>query len=729
LNNLQVADNGSYTLNVTNSAGTATSDAAMLNVADLTKPAITTEPHSHTVLPGSSVTFTVAATGSTFFDYQWLFKGNNLPSATNATLTITNVQSANLGAYSVIVKNAAGSSPSDAALLQFPAVATKSYADTVKEDAPVAYWRLDETSGEIAKDSIGSSDGNYLNGVVLGRPGALVGDTNKAAGFVITNLTKVDVPWSDALNAPVFTAELWAKVTGNGTYRSAMTSRESSPQAGYIFYAEPGNTWQFWIGSSDPLGWSVVQGPAVQLGAYAHLVGVYDGTNSYFYVNGVLAGQKTAVLAPNSLNPLRIGAGASEGDGDFFFQGDVDEAAIYNTALSEDRILAHYVAGFPLTTPPTITVQPVSQFALAGGKTTFSVAASGGQPLHYQWKFNNQDITNATSNTLALTNVTTASVGNYLVVVSNTGGTVTSSVVTLAIPSRSTKAYADLIKGDGPVAYWRLGEPSDNTDGIAKDEIGLNDGSYLNGTTLGVSGAIPGDTNTAASFSSADRQKMDVPWTDTINAPQFTVELWARVTGNSGSYRSPLTSRADSPQRGYIFYAEPGNTWQFWSGKGDSSGWDNIAGPAVRTNEWTYLAATYDGTTKRFFVNGTIVGSSTAAFGPNDTSPLRIGGGASEGDGNYFFQGNVDEAAVYNKALGADQIIVHYLGGVSPAGANVSLSFARNPNNIVLTWPSGTLQSATAISGTWAPVAAAQSPYTIALPTADSARFYRILVQ
>ncbi|HTG43679.1 MAG TPA: LamG-like jellyroll fold domain-containing protein, partial [Verrucomicrobiae bacterium] len=517
------------------------------------------------------------------------------------------------------------------------------------------------------------------------------------------------------------TAELWAQVTGGSGHRSPLTSRGDGPQTGYIFYAEPGNTWQFWAGTSEPLGWSILQGPAVQPNAYAHLVGVYDGTNLFFYVNGLLQRQLPVTFAQNLLNPLRIGAGATEGEGNFFFEGTVDEVAIYNKALGEDRILAHYVAGFPLTTPPSITAQPSARFALSGGSTTFSVSATGGLPLNYQWKFNNQNIAGATDRTLTLTNLSSVNVGAYTVVISNTGGTQTSSAATLSIPVASTKNYRDLIKSDGPAAYWRLGESSGE---VAKDEVSGQDGAYLNAVTLGVPGAIPKETNTAAHFTTSLSQKIDVPWSESLNTPVFTAEVWARVTGGAGNYRSPLTSRADSPQRGFIFYAEPGNTWQFWSGKGDQTGWDAIAGPAVQLNQWAHLAATYDGTTKRFFVNGQEVGSSTAPYGTNDTSVLRIGGGASEGDGNYFFEGDVDEVAIYNKALSQEQIIIHYLASIK---AEAALRITRDQQNLTINWDSGTLQSAADITGPWAPVTGATSPYTVP-PNGTRARFYRLLV-
>src|ERR1700704_317743 len=75
-------------------------------------PVITTQPKSQTAVAGSSVTFTVAATGTTPLGFQWKFNGANLSGATNLTLRLDNVQPANAGSYSVRVSNPYGSAQS-----------------------------------------------------------------------------------------------------------------------------------------------------------------------------------------------------------------------------------------------------------------------------------------------------------------------------------------------------------------------------------------------------------------------------------------------------------------------------------------------------------------------------------------------------------------------------------------------------------------------------------------
>src|ERR1039458_7984262 len=86
------------------------------------------------------------------------------------------------------------------------------------------------------------------------------------------------------------------------------------------------------------------------------------------------------------------------------------------------------------TTPqaPTIATQPQTKTVNAGTTVTFSVAASGAS-LNYQWRFNGQTISSATTSTLTLNSVTAANDGGYSVYVWNAYGSVTSATASLAV--------------------------------------------------------------------------------------------------------------------------------------------------------------------------------------------------------------------------------------------------------------------------------------------------------
>ncbi len=118
ISNAQLSDIGGYSVVVSNANGTATSASANLSVTVPTAPSIVTQPQNLTVLPGQNASFTVIAGGSAPLGYQWYFNTNTLiPNATGSTLTVTNVQVANAGAYSVVVSNFVSTAASTNAFL------------------------------------------------------------------------------------------------------------------------------------------------------------------------------------------------------------------------------------------------------------------------------------------------------------------------------------------------------------------------------------------------------------------------------------------------------------------------------------------------------------------------------------------------------------------------------------------------------------------------------------
>ena len=114
----QASHAGSYTVVVSNTAGSVTSSAATLTVNALVNvPTITTPPQSQVAIVTSNVTFTVAATGSGL-TYQWRKDGVAIGNATSATLTLNSVTRAASGVYSVVVTSGGSSTTSGNATLR-----------------------------------------------------------------------------------------------------------------------------------------------------------------------------------------------------------------------------------------------------------------------------------------------------------------------------------------------------------------------------------------------------------------------------------------------------------------------------------------------------------------------------------------------------------------------------------------------------------------------------------
>jgi len=114
LGNVQLDDSGSYSVFVSNGAGGVNSSNALLSVG--IAPVITAQPSSLTVLQGQDASFSVAATG-TPLSWFWRRNGTFIAGATNSSLILTNVTTANAGTYTVVVSNFLGSVTSAGAVL------------------------------------------------------------------------------------------------------------------------------------------------------------------------------------------------------------------------------------------------------------------------------------------------------------------------------------------------------------------------------------------------------------------------------------------------------------------------------------------------------------------------------------------------------------------------------------------------------------------------------------
>ncbi len=115
---------------------------------------------------------------------------------------------------------------------------------------------------------------------------------------------------------------------------------------------------------------------------------------------------------------------------------------------------------------PVITAQPVNQAVLAGASASFSVTATGQAPLSYQWRFNGSPIPGATSSTLNLANAQTGAAGNYDVVVSNTAGSVGSSVAVLTVLEAGVFANGSFESG---FSGWTVSGNASLISGLATD--------------------------------------------------------------------------------------------------------------------------------------------------------------------------------------------------------------------------------------------------------------------
>jgi hypothetical protein len=202
-----------------------------------------------------------------------------------------------------------------------------------------------------AANSKSGNTGDYVNGVTMSVPGAIVGDGNTAAQF-------------DGVNDHVQVTGTTGIPAGSAVRSVEMWFKTSSAARQVLFnYGSLANTQEFglWLnaGGASMTAWGsggdkvFALSAAVNDGAWHQVVKTYNGTAITLYVDGVALAPQAATRA-TVMDTYGFGIGAviatgATGSGGYF-TGTLDEVSVYSTVLSQATISSHYSIGS--ATPP-----------------------------------------------------------------------------------------------------------------------------------------------------------------------------------------------------------------------------------------------------------------------------------------------------------------------------------------------------------------------------------------
>ncbi len=384
---VQSTDAGTYTVVVSNSAGSATSDNARLTVA--CPPAIITQPSSQTVAAGASVSFSAAAVGEPAPTYQWQCNGSAIQGATNSSYTIACASVGNSGTYTVTATNAAGSITSNGAVLTVgaaPAFTIQPQSQSAKVGASVTFTAA--ASGSPAPAYQWLKNGNTVPGATSASYTISQASTNSAGTYAV----------------------IAANTAGTATSNSATLTIDSPP-----------------IFTLQPLSQKVKVGASVTFTAEASgsPAPTYQWLKNGNTIPGATGASYTiARVSTNSAGTYTVTA-----------------ANIAGTATSNGATLT-------VDSPPVFTLQPLSQKVKVGASVTFTAAASGSPAPTYQWLKNGNAIPGATGASYSIAKASAGSAGIYTVTAANSAGTTTSNGATLVVTPTAPTVAADF-DGDG----------------------------------------------------------------------------------------------------------------------------------------------------------------------------------------------------------------------------------------------------------------------------------------
>jgi len=540
-----------------------------------TAPSITQHPSDQTVTEGSTATFTVAASGTEPLSYQWQKDGVDLSDGGDISgATTDTLQIANC------------------------------------ETADEGNYRC------VVSNACGSATSNAASlTVTSGGGGTEFIVESRAGGQNYANYSEVG-SWADAScksTAEGNTSGIGSRYAVIGSYdRRAIFSFTPSATGTYEVFTTNCTTWN----SGNPLIHRVYHAGG------STTVGVCQNADC----------NPNAVNVWYSLGQYTLNAGVA-------YTVELDARTSVGSAPSGYAARSDAIKWVSVSTqpePPTITQDPSDQTVTEGDTATFTVTASGTEPLSYQWQkdgvnlSDGGDISGATTDTLQIANCESSDEGNYRCVVTNDYGSDTSNAASLTVNPQTAIIDDDFDSYASQSEFEAVWSVNVGTVTLTSSR------SYStpNSVYIGTSGGRADRNFTAAYGTDANPLELSFRFYDTsaYNLDRQYVQLYAYSGGNVTQIVCLGTYNSDYAMRDYyaarVPYA-PGPNWVVL----------NDTGAPQRSIGWHELKAVIKSTTIDFYVDGVLAKANVSyaySVGDHDFSQVRIGSGySSTSDANY----------------------------------------------------------------------------------------------
>lgn len=391
--------------------------------------------------------------------------------------------------------------------------------------------------------------------------------------------------------------------------------------------------------------------------AWEHFVVLYNGTNGIVecYKNGQFVGSNSLSYSTSeSIVPFIIGG--ISGMGILTFQGNLDDIAIYNRALTAEEIQQLYTAGSSNTAPSDITLSastvsenlPIGTTAgtftatdVEGGTMTYLLASGTGDTDNTSFIISGDQLKTAEG-----FDYETKTSYSIRVKVADGGGLSFEKQFTISV----TDVLNESIPTNSLVAWYPF-------NGNANDESGNGNNGTVYGATLFTNRF--GNLNTAFSFDGNDYIDCgNSTILDLYNIPTKTISFWMKPSDLGGAIISRYSQGVSSNSA----YGILSSATTFWtSGNGTNAFFIN----AQENYDWQHYVVEFNRSVGnvRITKNGSFLQQGNLNFNSGATTVSTLIGMVFDGYTNtnpQYFNGVIDDIAIYNRALSASEVTQLY---------------------------------------------------------------------
>jgi hypothetical protein len=538
-------------------------------------------------------------------------------------------------------------------------------------DGLVGEWALNESGSTVtASDSSANSNDGTLTDMNF------YPDFNSSGGILSTGAMEFDgagdyVDLGDMNNAVEglagFSVSAWVKTpelnADSGT-RTILSKAGTGPDTFGVYWGTNENLYFVVRNTSNIEGQGIwTDGLLNEPNVWKHIVGVYNGTHVQIYGDGVARdatpGALTGVSQSSTL-PVTIGAGSDQ-DVDFW-NGTIDEVGIYNRSLSAEEILRLYNMGIAnhsvFNNNWNCSTGSIQRFDNA------SCWSKGAVPVAYD----NVIFNGTGSDDVNVTRETMPQYLNNFSVGGSYGGSIYMNKL-FGVGTRELEGQG--VSMTGLIGLYHLNNDSslgENSTHVYDSSGNGNNGSVVDNATFitagrkgaggyefdGAGDYILIDNKTDFDDLSAITVSTWIKPTTSVSRTEAIVSKYSDASGAASDWRIAYNTYSDSYER--FTYAANTLPTTYWAGSTD---WKV---PGTYSGKYNHVVWVINGTDSRIYIDGVLEGSPHARVGGLQGSSTIPRIGADHNDKNYF-NGSIDEVAIWSRGLSAEEVMELYLEG------------------------------------------------------------------